>query len=202
MKTYAITIAILLTTFTSGLANASSVKVGNKLWFQPTLTEIYYIPNICSATTGICDASTGASGTIFEGMRWANNSEVASLFDFYAPGPVNTTSPEAQGSYYFKFASGLSFFEDFIPAYTIEEFYEGSGVFAYYLTALTSSSSLNAASVMHDIYYEVFDISNYNSNVNSYWLYKPVPIPTAVILFAPALLGFMGFRRIAKLKTT
>jgi hypothetical protein len=170
----------------SGLSLASSYSpivgtINHKIWLQPTLTSV---------------AETIDDG----GWIWANNNDVAGLFDHYTGLGPNSSGSEADGSFYFKFAgtqTTQSFFNDFIPTRYYEIGGEGTGLFHTSLRAMTSNSN---STVSDDYMYTYFAIGSSAFSSQLKWLYKvsPVPIPAAAFLFAPALLGFMGLRRKAK----
>jgi hypothetical protein len=190
-----------------GAQSANAVIIDGKDWRQLTDTTGFSWLNVNSACgTGLCTGSIGS--TSVDGWYWADNSDVAGLFDsLIQPGstqfPTATTSYSAVADPDIANAVGSIF--DPTWSFTL-----GTSTWNE-VRGLTRSSSDGTASLAYlsdnpfatGLDYAAFDTSyptNLGDTHTGIWLYKsvapvPVPEPGMLTLFGVAAAGLFFVRR-------
>lgn len=206
--------AMTITVFSvCSVGQAAHVTADGKEWMQLTdSTNISHdtMASNCSTATGACTSGS------FEGWTWANNDDVASLFDWYigTESGVTTPAPFPAGPY-LSSKPGSAFAPDFLSdfAKTNEQtrFWESANgmtrdthIVRVPFIGLTSTAFIasivdwSGSSVADTARIQAGWITSRSSSKLGQWVYRDVsavPLPAAVFMFAPALLGFLGFRR-------
>jgi hypothetical protein len=224
-KNTILNIVLMLTMLLGTIANAATVPstavtINNRAWAELGSTlnisaaEMFFR---CGLGDRACNGYT-PGGVDLTGWTWANINEVnALIFDILGVEPGDNVRVDTTDWAFGRTDAdeGLVFSIGF-AAPTAKQFFGGSGRLAGWL--ITENCAPNQSSVAclrpedTGLGY-IFRASGHINTIDEgprqpnfynsgYFLYKDVtavPVPAAVFLFAPALLGFMSLRRKAKI---
>ena len=201
----------LLTVLALGLLGAQSahaVIVDGKDWRQLTETTGFSWLNVNAACgSGLCSGSIG--GTLLDGWQWADNSDVASLFDSLIQ-PGSTQFPTATASY--AAAGDADIANAVTNIFTATSVFNPAGNAWREVRGITRSSANGATSLAYlsdspfanSLDYAAFDTTwptNLGDDTTGIWLYKPavtpvpVPEPGVLALCGAAFMGWLFVRR-------
>lgn len=190
-----------------GAQSANAVVVDGKDWRQLTDTTGFSWLQINSQCgTGVCSGSIGSVSV--DGWRWADNADVASLFDALIK-PDSTQFPTSTS--YYTAASDADI------AHAVSAVFDPTWIFpfgasAYYeVRGITRSTTANATTLAYlkDSPFGITDEAGFDTTYpknlgdshTGIWLYKPAAVPEpatlALVGIGLAGVGIMRRRRVA-----
>ena len=166
----------------------TAVTINGQSWAQVTDTlniGALEMEALCGTVGSGCNGTT-TGGVDISGWTWASDTQVRGLInELVPPSPLGTTGRDTNNWFsYFNTTDA----DEGIP------FTQGISMNSSYLIAQNCTEAMNC--YPHGLGSITSGYSYYDAG---YFLYtddvSAVPIPAAAFMFAPALLGFLGFRR-------
>lgn len=199
MRLRLLALPALLALGLAGAPSANAMIIDGKDWRQLTETTGFSWLNVnSSCKTGVCSGSIGA--TLMDGWHWADNAEVAALFDALIK-PGTTQFPTATTSYSAApdadIANAVTSIFDPTSIFNLgtNQYREVRGLTHSKSGSTTTLAYLSDSPFVNGLDYAAFDTTyptNLGDSTTGIWLYKPVTTPSPVPLPDSGLLTLLG----------
>ena len=220
MKTNFFIAILLVSSFCfSTVSTAATVFADGKEWMQVTdSTNISFntMAGYCDRFSGECH-SGNVNGNSLVGWTWAGNNDLYSLFDSFI-GAETVDAIYTNETPYEKSAHNSLFAPAFFSLFDNTSFYGGANRIDGITREVTIHEYLSLARATYYVqpfysgnadFFQITEFLPYASPFSGlpdlsadptvgHWIYRDVstiPIPGAAFMFAPGLLGLLGFRR-------